>query len=78
MKKITKKIIEMKSKGWEPIPASYTEDECFIILWFEKKAGAECDHDPFGNAIPGTTRNRYIRKEICYDKWTDTIEEVRI
>ena len=78
MKNFTNKIIELKLQGWMPIPASYTEDDCFIVLWLEKKTGTECDRDPFGNAIAGTTRDRYIRKEVCYDKWTNAIEETRI
>lgn len=77
-KKLTNKKIELKLKGWEIIPTSITEDDCFIIFWVEKCIGKYWDKDPFGNAIPRTTRDRYIRKEVCYDKYADIIEEARI
>lgn len=65
---LANKLIELNLQGWKVIPASYTEDDCFVVVWLEKKAGTECDRDPFGNAIQGTTRDRYITKEVCYDR----------
>lgn len=73
MVKLVNKKIELKLKGWNIIPTSIIEDGCFIIFWVEKPIGKYWDKDPFGNAIPGTTRDRYI----CYDKWADIIEEAR-
>lgn len=78
MVKFTKRLIELRLQGWEPIPASRTEDDCFIVIWLEKRAGTECDRDPFGDAIQGTTRDRYIQKVLCYDKYADIIEEARV
>ena len=78
MKKFSNKVIELKLQGWKVISTSYTEDDCFVIIWLEKKAGTECDRDPFGNAIQGTTRDKYVRKEVCYDKWADVVEETKM
>lgn len=77
MVKFANRIIELKSQGWEIIPTSYTDDDCFVVVWLEKKAGVIYDRDPFGNAVQGTTRDRCITKEICYDKWADVVEETK-